>query len=540
MGQYAIITTQSNDFALILPIIDAVYQQSHPEYGRYVYLIAPISLVILNPIGFFCIELQKRLDDQRKHRGKSCRPFQLISTVFWNISCNPIVICTILGILFNQIFQQHLPYTIGYVLNPIAQSFTSTALFYLGLTMVGKLNRLHVHLVITVFLLCLMKLIIFPLILRQVIYFLVKPINGSLNNTIDYSNLGFLYGTAPTAPSVIFYVPESNLILQAISSTELVVSTLLSGPIILVSAKMINLRTLDFNIRQTYELLLTKTAFDVSIVSLLCTIIVLIGFCVRHRWFKISFIHQYTFIFVGLQMILSIWTIAMHYIKYPLSTNSSMLLNLSGIFIALTTRTWLTSLSIALMITICYSNQIAYRYSWIYHVYGWIMPICVSMIIYFYSSINQWKEISILGAEKFGKIQIILSIVLLGLCILINTINLLRIGRRTYRSRNNARINEGRPLIDGDGNDDEEEQQHEESIVQSTPQGNSLDFILLKIEIQFSEIQPFEGDTQLFRHGILVVLLTIDAVIVSLSIESINHLCLIVSLRFIMVIITKS
>jgi predicted permease len=251
MGQYAIITTQSNDFALILPIIDAVYQQSHPEYGRYVYLIAPISLVILNPIGFFCIELQKRLDDQRKHRGKSCRPFQLISTVFWNISCNPIVICTILGILFNQIFQQHLPYTIGYVLNPIAQSFTSTALFYLGLTMVGKLNRLHVHLVITVFLLCLMKLIIFPLILRQVIYFLVKPINGSLNNTIDYSNLGFLYGTAPTAPSVIFYVPESNLILQAISSTELVVSTLLSGPIILVSAKMINLRTLDFNIRQT-------------------------------------------------------------------------------------------------------------------------------------------------------------------------------------------------------------------------------------------------------------------------------------------------
>ena len=43
MGLYAIMTTQSNDFALILPIIDAVYKQSHPEYGRYVYLIAPIS-----------------------------------------------------------------------------------------------------------------------------------------------------------------------------------------------------------------------------------------------------------------------------------------------------------------------------------------------------------------------------------------------------------------------------------------------------------------------------------------------------------------
>ena len=56
-------------------------------------------------------------------------------------------------------------------------------------------------------------------------------------------------------------------------------------------------------------------------------------------------------------------------------------------------------------------------------------------------------------------------------------------------------------------------------------------------------MNPPEGDTQLFRHGILVVLLTIDAVIVSLSLSqiSINRLCFIVCLRFIMVIIiTKS
>jgi predicted permease len=328
IGQYAIMATQSNDFPLILPIIDAVYKQSHPEYGRYVYLIAPISLCILNPIGFFLIEIQKRIDDQRKHREKSWHSFQLIFIVFRNISRNPIVICTLLGVIFNQILHQHLPDIMEYVLTPIAQSFTATALFYLGLTMVGKLNRLHAHLVIVVFLLSMMKLIIFPLILRQAVFFLVKPINGSMNNTIDYSNLGFLYGTAPTAPSVIFYVPESYLPLQAIASTGLVVSTLLAGPIILVSAKMINLRTLDIKITETYEFLLTRTAYDVSIVSLICTIIVLIGFCVRHRWLKISFIHKYTFIFVGLQMILSIWTIALHYAKYDLLSIDSPVLDI--------------------------------------------------------------------------------------------------------------------------------------------------------------------------------------------------------------------
>ena len=48
-----------------------------------------------------------------------------------------------------------------------------------------------------------------------------------------------------------------------------------------------------------------------------------------------------------------------------------------------------------------------------------------------------------------------------------------------------------------------------------------------------------EDDKQLFRHGILVALLTIDAVIVSLSIEitPILHLSLSVSLGFTMVII---
>ncbi|UJR20961.1 hypothetical protein I4U23_024067 [Adineta vaga] len=502
MGQYAIMSTQSNDFALILPIIQAVYKQSHPEYSRYIYLIAPISLVILNPIGLILIEIQKRLDNQRKHRERSWSCFQLISNVGGNIARNPIVICTLLGVIFNQLFQQHLPELIDGILTPLAQSFTATALFYLGLTMVGKLNRLHAHLVITVFLLSLLKLVLFPLILRQAVFFLVKPIDGNMNYTLEYSNLGFLYGTAPTAPSVMFYVPESMLGLQTIASTELVVSTLLAGPIILVSAKMINLHTLSVKLTESYEILLTKTAYDVSILSLLCTIIVLIGFCLRHRWFRVSFIHKYTFIFVGLQITLAIWTIIVHHVKQSLSFTMSAIADLGTLFTALATRTWVTSLSIALMFTICHSNEFARRYSWIYHIFGWIVPLSISLVIYFCSLANQQsKDIpELLGAGKLGKLQIILSILLLVLCILINTISLLRIARRTYRLRHdltdhrsdqndsNSGTNEVRPLMDD--NDEEIE-------APFTPKENN----------------SLEGDTQLFRHAILVALLTIDAVI---------------------------
>ena len=51
-GLYAIFATQSNDFALGSPIVEAVYGKTHPNYVGYLYLMAPISLVILNPIGF--------------------------------------------------------------------------------------------------------------------------------------------------------------------------------------------------------------------------------------------------------------------------------------------------------------------------------------------------------------------------------------------------------------------------------------------------------------------------------------------------------
>ena len=56
-GIFAIFTTQSNDFALGYPILLAIYGQTNPEFPMYLYLMAPISLVILNPIGFICMEV---------------------------------------------------------------------------------------------------------------------------------------------------------------------------------------------------------------------------------------------------------------------------------------------------------------------------------------------------------------------------------------------------------------------------------------------------------------------------------------------------
>lgn len=173
---------------------------------------------------------------------------------------------------------------------------------------------------------------------------------------------------------------------------------------------------------------------------------------------------------------------------------------------------------------ICYSEQLARRYSWLYHGFGWIVPLSVSLIIFFSSSVDRSKEVSILRTEKFGRIQVIFSIVLLAGCALINTICLLRMARRTYRlkhdsvescsydstNKSHSVGSDIRPLINDDDDSDEHTQIHP---------NRTGDIVVGKfVKKSYSnslENKLLEGDAQLFRHAILVALLTIDAIIVS-------------------------
>uniref|UniRef100_A0A4W5MJX0 Integral membrane protein GPR155 n=1 Tax=Hucho hucho TaxID=62062 RepID=A0A4W5MJX0_9TELE len=69
-GLYSIFATQSNDFALGYPIVDALYRNTYPEYLQYIYLVAPVSLMFLNPIGFAFCEVQKWKDHPERQQGK--------------------------------------------------------------------------------------------------------------------------------------------------------------------------------------------------------------------------------------------------------------------------------------------------------------------------------------------------------------------------------------------------------------------------------------------------------------------------------------
>jgi hypothetical protein len=76
-------------FFIFFFLVAAVYGNSHPEYAKYLvkinhfnipffflfngkifffqYVMAPISLVLLNPLGFLCMEVGERLKESRRN-----------------------------------------------------------------------------------------------------------------------------------------------------------------------------------------------------------------------------------------------------------------------------------------------------------------------------------------------------------------------------------------------------------------------------------------------------------------------------------------
>lgn len=157
-GILAIFCTQSNDFAIGYPIVSALYEKIHPEYSSYIYLMAPISLAVLNPIAYVMMEitnLQIRNKEQtptqspvrcpqddspeasanrRKIlRGKCLVIIHTLKSIFMN----PILLMTLLGVLGSVVFRNGLPTFMSSILKTLGNSFAATALFLLGVRMVS-------------------------------------------------------------------------------------------------------------------------------------------------------------------------------------------------------------------------------------------------------------------------------------------------------------------------------------------------------------------------------------------------------------------
>ncbi|XP_054826317.1 integral membrane protein GPR155 isoform X2 [Eublepharis macularius] len=257
-GLFPIFATQSNDFALGYPIVEALYQATYPEYLQYIYLVAPISLMMLNPLGFIFCEIQKSRDSRTTSLSKN----KIVWLGLLRVLQNPIVFMVFIGIASNFLFAQKVPEYLENFLDGLASSFSGSALFYLGLTMVGQIKKLTKGTFVALILLITAKLLLMPLLCREMVELLDK--SSSLVNHTSLANYAFLYGIFPAAPGVAIFATQFNMEVEIITS-GMVISTFVSAPIMYVSAWLLTIPSMD---PKKLASAIQNVSFDISIVSL--------------------------------------------------------------------------------------------------------------------------------------------------------------------------------------------------------------------------------------------------------------------------------
>ncbi|OCT63619.1 integral membrane protein GPR155 isoform X2 [Xenopus laevis] len=261
-GLFPIFATQSNDFALGYPIVEALYKTTYPKYLQYIYLVAPVSLMMLNPLGFVLCEIQKWRENPNASQSK----FKILGLALLRVFQNPIVFMVFIGIAFNFVLGQKIPVYLENFLDGLASSFSGAALFYLGLTMVGQTGKLEKSSFVALLLLITAKLLVLPLICRELVELLDKT--GDVVNHTSLANYAFLYGVFPVAPGVAIFASQFNMELEIITP-GMVISTFVSAPIMYVSAWLLTIPSMD---PKRLVSALQNVSFDISILSILSLI----------------------------------------------------------------------------------------------------------------------------------------------------------------------------------------------------------------------------------------------------------------------------
>ena len=124
------------------------FQEGHFNHSSYLYLLAPISLLIINPIGFLVLEYSKQRQFFKTSNLHTMT--KLLFKTLLNVIVNPVGLPTIAGILVNIIrtYGIHhgelhpLPKWLEDFLQLVGRAYVPCALFSIGLFMVGKIQKI--------------------------------------------------------------------------------------------------------------------------------------------------------------------------------------------------------------------------------------------------------------------------------------------------------------------------------------------------------------------------------------------------------------
>ncbi|XP_055627992.1 integral membrane protein GPR155 [Toxorhynchites rutilus septentrionalis] len=460
-GILAIFCTQSNDFAIGFPIVTALYSKLHPEYASYIYLLAPISLAILNPIGYVLMEISKlkagcanqgsetrrssippcpQLPDsdasgRKLLKGNCLVVMKIIESIF----LNPVLLMTVLGVIGGQIFRDGLPVLLSSFLRVFGDSFSATALFLLGLRMVGKAATLQGPGFILPGILILVKLLVLPLVTRQIVN--IMNAGANFTETTDLSTFGFLYGTFPAAPGVFVIAAQYNQDVDLIASS-MVASTFISAPLMFISAKMITITNLN---PSDYLNEFDKFAFDISIVAICCSVWMLLLFTFTRKVKKMP--QRITSCLIISQLICNIGVLMWS----TFEQNSGWKMYLQFYFFTIgcySSRLWTAFLAITILFLQCRSLCFVLKLWPLFIAVAWGVPTLIVSLLFMLDTKNITPTEKRNPSFQYGNAQAAIAVFLLVMCFIV-TVGCLILHQR-FKKRHEKYMNLSREVSSPD------------------------------------------------------------------------------------------
>ncbi|XP_003745066.1 integral membrane protein GPR155 [Galendromus occidentalis] len=275
IGLYGIFATMCNDFGIALPVLQALYGA---KLADELYLIAPLSLCLLNPVCLYMMETHAQTTSEEnlllepstsgKGRAKSGSRCTLLLGVVLRTLFHPHVIICLLGIAFNMSgWTNSIPEFVRSSLDVIGNSFAALILFLLGFRLNPKCVKPTYKL--SVIALSVVKTLALPILCLIGVRL--------VSDSVSLSNFAFIYGAVPTPPLVTVYASQYDVNPQQIS-TAVCISSIMSLPLLFVASKSTALNMVQPDLSDYQELGrdLTPGVIALAVVNFLCCVLVII------------------------------------------------------------------------------------------------------------------------------------------------------------------------------------------------------------------------------------------------------------------------
>jgi predicted permease len=196
-GVFALFVTNSNDLAIGIPLVEAMYPISENPNGPnvlYIYVFAVMQNILVAPIYFMLLEYGKAKATGQKG--------SIAWKIFRSLLRNPLVVMAMMGLIYNLTFGNTLPLTIDNIFKLAGNAFACGALFTTGMGSVGQSEKLAGKGIAVPLFLSLTKSLLTPVVAR---YSLVPLLHSFSPMDVDtansFVNFIFLVEAIPTAAS---------------------------------------------------------------------------------------------------------------------------------------------------------------------------------------------------------------------------------------------------------------------------------------------------------------------------------------------------